>query len=51
MLAAGTIDEEIYNIIERKRSVVYAAIEGGEVEETKVAEELIKLFTERALGD
>ena len=29
MLAAGTVDQDIYNVIERKRSVVDAAIDGG----------------------
>lgn len=30
LLTAGTIDEDIYDLIERKRSVVNVAIEGGE---------------------
>lgn len=30
LLTNGTIDEEIYSLIERKRSVVNAAVEGGE---------------------
>jgi SNF2 family DNA or RNA helicase len=32
MLTANTIDEEIYNLIEKKRKVVNVAIEGGEVD-------------------
>jgi SNF2 family DNA or RNA helicase len=31
MLTAGTIDEDIYSLIENKRSVVNAAVEGGEM--------------------
>ena len=29
MLASGTIDEDIYSLIERKRGVVNSAVEGG----------------------
>lgn len=37
MLASGTIDEEIYDLIERKRSVVNQATDGGEVEADDVS--------------
>jgi len=41
LLAIDTIDEEIYGLIEKKRSVVDAAVEGGEFEETDSAVQLI----------
>ena len=41
MLAAGTIDEEIYEIIEKKRSVVNAAIDGGEVDNSDLSTQMI----------
>lgn len=50
MLAAGTIDEDIYNIIEKKRSVVSAATNGGESEDINIAEELINLFASKAFS-
>ena len=50
MLASGTIDEDIYDIIEKKRSVVTAATDGGEVDDVKIAQEIINLFSNRALS-
>ena len=45
MLAAGTIDEDIYDLIEKKRSVVDAAIEGGEIsEENSTVQMIMGLF-------
>ena len=45
MLAAGTIDEDIYDLIEKKRSVVDAAIEGGEIsEENSTVQMIMRLF-------
>lgn len=45
MLAAGTIDEEIYDLIQKKRSVVDAAIEGGEVsDENSTVQMIMRLF-------
>lgn len=41
MLTAGTIDEEIYEIIEAKRSVVDAAIEGGRVDNSDLSTQMI----------
>lgn len=41
MLTSGTIDEDIYSIIERKRSVVGAAVDGGEVGADNGAVQLI----------
>jgi hypothetical protein len=31
MLAANTVDEDIYDLVQRKRDVVSAATDGGEV--------------------
>jgi SNF2 family DNA or RNA helicase len=41
MLAAGTIDEEIYEIIDKKRSVVNAAVDGGEVDNSDLSTQMI----------
>jgi SNF2 family DNA or RNA helicase len=41
MLAAGTIDEEIYEIIDKKRSVVNAAVDGGEVDNSDFSTQMI----------
>jgi SNF2 family DNA or RNA helicase len=41
MLTSGTIDEEIYELIEKKRSVVDAAVDGGEIENTNASVQLI----------
>ena len=41
MLAAGTIDEDIYEIIQKKRSVVNAAVEGGEVDNSDFSTQMI----------
>ena len=41
MLTAGTIDEEIYEIIEAKRSVVDAAVEGGSVGNSDLSTKMI----------
>ncbi len=41
LLTKGTIDEEIYSLIERKRSVVNASVEGGEFANEDSAVQLI----------
>ena len=41
MLAADTIDEEIYKLIERKRTVVNAAVEGGADSEDNAVVQLV----------
>jgi SNF2 family DNA or RNA helicase len=41
MLTSGTIDEEIYEIIEAKRSVVDAAVEGGSVGNSDLSTRMI----------
>jgi SNF2 family DNA or RNA helicase len=41
MLAAGTIDEDIYEIIQKKRSVVNAAVDGGEVDNSDFSTQMI----------
>jgi SWI/SNF-related matrix-associated actin-dependent regulator 1 of chromatin subfamily A len=41
MLTSGTIDEEIYELIDKKRSVVNAAVDGGEVSNDDSSVQLI----------
>lgn len=41
MLTSNTIDEEIYEIIEKKRSVVDAAVDGGEVDNSDLSTQMI----------
>jgi SNF2 family DNA or RNA helicase len=41
LLANQTIDEEIHQLIEAKRTVVDAATEGGEMEENSILQELV----------
>lgn len=48
LLAAGTVDEEIYEVVERKRGVVDAATEGGEAGRVDVARSLVGRYL--ALG-
>jgi SWI/SNF-related matrix-associated actin-dependent regulator 1 of chromatin subfamily A len=51
MLTAGTVDEAIYEVVERKRSVVNAAIEGDEAGRESVAQTLVGGLFERGLAD
>ena len=44
MLTNGTIDEEIYSLIERKRNVVNQAVEGEIAEEASASEIIMKLL-------
>jgi SNF2 family DNA or RNA helicase len=48
MLCAGTIDEEIYSLIERKRGVVNQAVDGVAYTESDAVSDLImsRLFKE-----
>jgi hypothetical protein len=48
MLTSGTIDEYIYSLIDNKRTVVNAAVEGGEFAEADGAVQLILNLMERA---
>jgi SNF2 family DNA or RNA helicase len=41
MLTSGSIDEEVYELIEKKRSVVDAAVDGGEIVEENTSLQLI----------
>lgn len=51
ILAAGTIDEEIYDLIASKRAIVNAATEGSiEGEDTGGAEQLVMKFLENGLA-
>ena len=51
MLCEGTVDEEIYNLISRKRGVVDAATDGGTVgrREESVGQMIVGMFARRAL--
>jgi len=44
LLTNGTIDEEIYALIERKRNVVNQAVEGEVAEEASASEIIMKLL-------
>ena len=46
LLMEGTIDEEIYSLIERKRKVVNASVEGGEFAQSS-ASQLVMNFLDR----
>ena len=49
MLAAGTVDEEIYDMVQRKRSIVAAATDGGEVERIEMASLLVDRYLQLGL--
>lgn len=50
LLCAGTVDEEIYGLIEKKRGVVDAATEGGQVARgDSTGQALVGLFVQRGL--
>jgi SNF2 family DNA or RNA helicase len=49
LLAAGTIDEEMYALIEAKRNVVNAATDGVEAEERAMAEDIVMNFLQLGL--
>lgn len=50
LLCEGTIDEEIHDLIERKRGVVDVATEGGTVARDVSTSDLVGLFASRGLG-
>jgi SNF2 family DNA or RNA helicase len=50
LLCEGTIDEEIYGIIDRKRDVVDQATEGGEINRSGAGSEVFDLFMRQAMG-
>jgi SWI/SNF-related matrix-associated actin-dependent regulator 1 of chromatin subfamily A len=50
LLCEGTIDEYIYDLVERKRGVVNRATDGGDADGDVSATELVGLFTKRGLG-
>ena len=51
LLCEGTVDEEIYNLISRKRGVVDAATEGGTADrkQESVGQMIVGLFAQRGL--
>ena len=51
LLCEGTVDEEMYDLIETKRNVVDAATEGGDVARGEsVGQMLVGLFADRSLS-
>ena len=44
LLAAGTLDEEIYSLIEKKRGIVTAAIEGGSTDDDGAGQLVMSLL-------
>jgi phosphohistidine phosphatase SixA len=50
-LCQGTIDEEIFELIQSKRQVVAAAVEGGEVSEVNITKAVVGKFIDMALID
>lgn len=49
MLAAGTVDEDIYELVERKRQVVDAATEGGDGGRIEMASSLVARYFQQGL--
>jgi SNF2 family DNA or RNA helicase len=50
LLCAGTIDEEIFSTIERKRAVVNQAVEGGELNPSGAGAEVFSHYLQLALS-
>ena len=51
MIANGTIDQEIFDLIDSKRSVVNAATEGTEFDETASAQQIVLDFLKEGIGE
>lgn len=52
LLCEGTVDEEMYNLIETKRNVVDAATDGGDIARGEsVGQMLVGLFATKSLSD
>jgi SWI/SNF-related matrix-associated actin-dependent regulator 1 of chromatin subfamily A len=49
LLTAGTIDEEIYDLIQAKRGVVNAATDGTDIESSNGAEDIVMNFLQLGL--
>jgi hypothetical protein len=49
LLTAGTIDEEIFSLIQAKRGVVNAATEGTDIESIAGAEDIVMNFLQKGL--
>lgn len=49
LLCAGTVDEEIFGLLQRKREVVRVAVEGGEAKVVDVGRELVGKFLQKGL--
>lgn len=49
LLCADTVDEEIYDLVQQKRSVVAAATDGGEVERFEMASKLVGHYLQLGL--
>ena len=51
MIAQGTIDEDIFALIESKRSVVNAATDGTEIDETMSAQQIVINFLTEGISN
>lgn len=51
LLCSGTVDEEIFGLLERKREVVRAAVEGGESGTVDVGKEIVGKFLQLGLDN
>lgn len=49
LLCAGTVDEEIFSLLERKRQVVSVAVDGGEAVMVDVGQEMVDRFLQMGL--
>ena len=51
LLCEGTVDEQMYALIEEKRGIVGAATEGGVAGGESVGQALVSLFTQKGFGN
>jgi hypothetical protein len=49
LLAAGTVDQDIYDVVQSKRAVVDAATEGGEAGKVDMAKLLVGKYVQLGL--
>lgn len=47
LLASGTIDEDIYDLVDRKRTIVDAVTEGDEIEQQSLVKDLMKRLLDK----
>lgn len=51
MLASETVDEDIYELVQRKRDIVSAATDGGDAERDNTASQLVGKYLQLGLGE